>query len=113
MSEGLSATCTNGYTTEGRNVVLNPVPSQQDIELLDKIRQVRDEILRKSSYPTSMHQSPSAVLGSLFFKPHRSPFYVEPEINSVVSKSPSKLGTRTLKKTRDKLITNADDSFGK
>lgn len=88
-------------------------PVLQEIELLDRIRQVRDEILRKSNYPISMHQSPSAVLGSLFFKPHGSSFYVEPEINSVVSISPSKLIARTLRKNRDELITNADDSFGK
>ena len=88
-------------------------PVLQDTELLDTIRQVRDEILKKSNYPTSIHQSPSSVLGSLLFKPYKNPFYVEPPVKSLLSKSPDKLGARTLRNNRDKLINNADDSFGK
>ena len=45
--------------------------------------------------------------------PFKSPFYVEPENKKIISKSPNKLGERTIRKNRDKLISNADDSFGK
>ena len=48
---------------------------------------VRDVILRKSSYLPSIHNSPSAVLGTLHFKPFKSPLYVEPEKKKTISKS--------------------------
>ena len=82
-------------------------------ELLSTVMSVRDLILRKSNYPPSIHNSPSAVLGTLHFKPFKSPFYIEPEKKKIISKSPNKLGERTIRKNRDKLISNADDSFGK
>ena len=85
----------------------------QESDLLSTVMSVRDVILRKSNYPPSVHSSPSAVLGTLHFKPFKSPFYVEPEKKKIISKSPNKLGDRTIRKNRDKLISDADDSFGK
>jgi hypothetical protein len=85
----------------------------QQSELLSTVMSVRDVILRKSNYSPSIHNSPSAVLGALHFKPFKSPFYVEPEKKKIISKSPDKLGDRTIRKNRDKLISDADDSFGK
>lgn len=35
-------------------------------EVLGRIRSIRDELLRKSNYPESLHASPSSVFSDLF-----------------------------------------------
>ena len=85
-------------------------PAQGDVELLIAIRDIRDDLLKRSNYPSSIHCSASAVLGSLHFKPYRNPYDVEVAIKI---KSPDEISQRSISRNRDKLISDSDELFGK
>ena len=67
-------------------------PAQGAVELLFAIREIRDDLLKRSNYPASIFCSASAVLGSLQFKPYRNPYDVPVEKKI---KYPDELSQRT------------------
>lgn len=84
-------------------------PTRDVADLLLAIREIRDDLLNRSNYPASVHCSAAAVLGTLHFKPFKSPTDAETVRKR---KSPDKLGQRMIDINRNKLINEIDKTFG-
>ena len=89
-------------------------------ELLGRIRSIRDELLRKSNYPESLHASPSSVFSDLFLPliiRQRAPIIVKDVVpdkrpKRVTRKSPKKLKIRSIQNNTVKLLKSMENNYG-
>ena len=89
-------------------------------DLLDRIRSIRDELLRKSNYPESLHASPSSVFSDLYLPLiilQRAPVIVKDVVHDkrpkrVTRKSPKKLKIRSIQNNTVKLLKSMENNYG-
>lgn len=98
-----------------------PPSEETPPELSGRILRIRNDLLRKSNYPESLHSSPSSVFSDLFLPMIigiRAPVLIEEEVATeikipkIARKSPSKLQKRRLKYNSLIVLKSVEDSVG-
>lgn len=111
-----------GRTLKIKFLRYNYPPSEETPpELLERILRIRNDLLRKSNYPESLHSSPSSVFSDLFLPMIigiRAPVLIEEEVTKeikipkITRKSPSKLQKRRLRHNSLIVLKSVEDCVG-
>ena len=90
-----------------------PPKHESETDLLRRILAIRNDLLFKNNYPSSIHSSPASVLCDLHLPiVLRSRAQEVEKKKRVTRKSPSKLGKKTIKKNTMNLLDSVKKNFG-